>query len=70
MSFHRPDDVTTRIETTMMLPSDPDMLKVLHEERVRRLTLRWSGDRSRRDRRDRAGSLAASLHFDRHGRVH
>ena len=51
----------------MMIPPDPDMLKVLHEERVRRLTARWSGDRARRDRR--AAAVAESLHFDRHGRV-
>ena len=53
----------------MMIPPDPDMLKVLHEERVRRLTGRWSGDRSRRARRNRAAAVAESLHFDRHGRV-
>jgi len=53
----------------MMIPPDPDMLKVLHEERVRRLTSRWSGSRSRRDRRSRAASVAESMHFDHHGRL-
>jgi hypothetical protein len=61
---------SVRIENpTMMIPPDPDMLKVLHEERVRRLTSRWSGTRSRRDRRSRAASVAESMHFDRHGRL-
>ena len=53
----------------MMIPPDPDMLKVLHEERLRRLASRWTGARSRRDRRSRAASVAEALHFDRHGRV-
>jgi len=53
----------------MMIPPDPDMLKVLHHERVRRLSERWTATRSRRDRRARAAAAADSLHFDRHGRV-
>jgi len=53
----------------MMIPPDPDMLKVLHEERVRRLAARWSGARLRRSGRGRAETLAESLQFDRHGRV-
>jgi hypothetical protein len=57
-----------RNEAAMMVPPDPEMLKVLHEERVRRLASRWSGDRFRRSR-GRAATLAESMHFDRHGRV-
>ena len=53
----------------MMIPPDPDMLKVLHEEHARRLATRWSGDRLRRARRNRTAAVAESLHFDRHGRV-
>jgi hypothetical protein len=50
----------------MMIP-DPDMLKVLHEDRVRRLrTRRWRAERFVRNRREQL----ESLHFDRHGRLH
>jgi hypothetical protein len=62
------DITTSQFEGNAMmnLPS-PDMLKVLHEEHVRRLTpKRWSAERYGRNRRE----LATTLHFDRHGRLH